>query len=58
MSIELTAGMDIGLLAAPAHPRLSMAAMTPAGRKAMSPARFGQPDLVYRPIKELSDPSP
>ncbi|MBK8021165.1 MAG: DUF917 domain-containing protein [Chloroflexi bacterium] len=55
MSVELAPGMDIALLSAPAHPRLSAAAMTPAGRKAMSPARFGHPDLEYRPLEALSE---
>jgi DUF917 family protein len=53
MSVELAAGMDVALLAAPAHPRLRAAAMTVVGRKAMSPARFGQPDLRYQPMDEL-----
>lgn len=53
MSVELAAGHEIVLLAAPAHPRLRAAAMTEAGRKAMSPARFGHPDLIYRPMEEL-----
>lgn len=53
MSIELTAGHEITLLGAPAHPRLRAAAQTDAGRAAMSPTRFGHPDLSYRPIEEL-----
>jgi hypothetical protein len=53
MSVELSAGMDVTLLVAPAHPRLRAAAMTDAGRKAMSPARFGYPDLHYQPTEEL-----
>jgi hypothetical protein len=53
MSVELATGMEIALLAAPAHPRLRAAAMTAAGRKAMSPARFGQPDLEYTPTEQL-----
>lgn len=53
MSIELTTGHEITLLGAPAHPRLRAAAQTDAGRAAMSPTRFGHPDLSYRPIEEL-----
>lgn len=53
MSVELREGMDVVLLGSPAHPRLREAAMSPAGRKAFSPTRFGQPDLTYRPIEEL-----
>jgi len=53
MSVELHTGMNLALLAAPAHPRLRAAAMTDAGRKAMSPARFGQPDLSYQPMEQL-----
>jgi hypothetical protein len=53
MSVELRVGHEIVVLGAPAHPRLRAAAMTEAGRKAMSPARFGQPDLSYRPMEEL-----
>ncbi len=53
MSIELAIGSEVCLLGAPAHPRLRAAAMTERGRKAFSPARFGQPDLIYRPMEEL-----
>lgn len=53
MSVELSGGMDVTLLAAPAHPRLRAAALTDAGRKAMSPGRFGQPDLQYQPMEQL-----
>ena len=53
MSVELRVGHEIAVLAAPAHPRLRSAAMSEAGRKAFSPARFGHPDLAYRPMEEL-----
>jgi DUF917 family protein len=53
MSVELSVGMDVALLAASAHPRLRAAAMTDTGRKAMSPARFGHPDVRYQPMEEL-----
>jgi DUF917 family protein len=53
MSVELRPGDEIVLLAAPAHPRLRAAARTEAGRQAMSPERFGAPELAYRPMEEL-----
>lgn len=53
MSVELAVGMEIVLLAAPAHPRLRAAAVTDAGRKAMSPSRFGHPDLRYQLMEDL-----
>ena len=51
MSIELREGMPVVLLIAPAHPRLQAAAQTTQGRNSMSPARYGQPDLQYRPLE-------
>lgn len=53
MSVELRVGMEVVLLGAQAHPRLRSAAQTEAGRKAFSPARFGHPELSYRPMEEL-----
>lgn len=50
MSIELRQEAPIVLLGAPAHPNLQSAAMTEAGRQAFSPARYGRPDLLYRPM--------
>jgi DUF917 family protein len=50
MSVELREGLDVTLLAAPCHPRLQAAALSPTGRVAMGPARFGKPDLVYHPM--------
>jgi len=40
MSVELSVGMDVALLAA-------------SGRKAISPAHFGHPDVRYQPMGEL-----
>jgi DUF917 family protein len=55
MSVELATGMDLTLLASPAHPRLREAATTtPQGRAAFSPARYGRPDLEYRPLETLT----
>jgi DUF917 family protein len=57
MSVELTDGLDVVVLGAPAHPRLRAAATgSPQGRAAFSAARYGQLDLEYRPIEEL-DPT-
>jgi DUF917 family protein len=54
MSVELAQGMELALMAAPAHPRLREAATaTPRGRAAFSPTRYGRPDLHYRPLDEL-----
>jgi len=50
MSVELHPGMELNLLIAPAHERLQTAAQTPLGRKAMAPARYGYPELQYRPL--------
>lgn len=57
MSVELRPSDEIVLLAAAAHPRRRAAAQTQAGRQAMSPARFGAPELTDRPLEELPDTS-
>jgi DUF917 family protein len=51
MSIELHTGLELVLLARPCHPRLQAAALSDVGRGAMSPARYGQPDLSYQPMR-------
>ena len=51
MSVELRTGLELVLLALPCHPRLQAAALTDTGRGAMGPARFGHPDLTYRPMR-------
>lgn len=53
MSAELKVGDEISLVVCPCHPRLRGALKSEAGRQAFSPLRFGQPDLVYRPVEEL-----
>jgi DUF917 family protein len=53
MSVELRPGHELVLLAAAAHPRLRAAAQTEAGRQAMSPERFGAPELAYQPLEEI-----
>jgi DUF917 family protein len=55
MSVELAVGLDVVLLGAPAHPLLREAATgSDQGRAAFSPARYGRPDLDFRPIEELA----
>lgn len=53
MSTELRAGVPVALIGVACHPRLRAAIGTPQGRLSFSPARFGRPDLEYRPIEEL-----
>ena len=48
MSVELQKGSELVLLATPCHARLQASAKSEVGRRAMSPARFGQPGLVYQ----------
>lgn len=50
MSVELKVGSEVVLMATPCHPRLQAAATSPIGRIAMSPSRYGQPDMTYRPM--------
>ncbi|MFV1858537.1 MAG: DUF917 domain-containing protein [Anaerolineales bacterium] len=54
MSMELETGMELVLLVVPAHPRLQAAAQTDQGRSSMAPARYGRPDLDYRPLAEAT----
>ena len=54
MSVELEEGMEVALLIVPAHPRLQAAAQTKRGRVSMAPARYGRPDLTYRPLDAVS----
>ena len=55
MSTELRAGTPVAIIGTACHPRLRRAASSPQGQKSFSPARFGRPDLIYRPIEELED---
>lgn len=50
MCVELRVGLEVALLILPCHPRLQQAAASEVGRVAMGPARFGSPELVYRPL--------
>lgn len=54
MSSELTVGQRVWVVIAPCHPRLRAAAQTLEGKEALSPARFGQPNVSYRPVESLS----
>ncbi len=57
--IDAVVAFEVGGLNSPivltlaAHPRLRAAALTDAGRKAFTPARFGQHQLQYQPIEKL-----
>jgi len=53
MTAHLKMGQALSILVTACHPRLREAQEDPAGRFAFSPSRFGQPDLVYRPLEEL-----
>ncbi len=54
MSVELKAGTSVALVGVPCHPRLREAVRSEVGAKAFSPARYGRPDLAYRPMEELA----
>ncbi len=53
MSADLNVGDEMALVVAPCHPRLRGALKSKEGQNAFSPLRFGQPNLVYKPIEEL-----
>lgn len=53
MSADLKVGDEMALVVCPCHPRLRGALNSEAGRTAFSPVRFGQPDLVYKPVEVL-----
>lgn len=53
MSTELGVGSQLALIGVPCHPRLREAAVSPQGRLAFSPTRYGQIDETYRPIESL-----
>ncbi len=53
MSADLKVGDEIALVVAPCHPRLRGALKSKEGQNAFSPVRFGQPDLVFKPVEEL-----
>ncbi|MFB0535387.1 MAG: hypothetical protein ACETWR_10425, partial [Anaerolineae bacterium] len=53
MSIEVGVGTPLALVGVPCHPRLRQAIQSEVGARAFSPARYGHPDLTYRPIESL-----
>jgi DUF917 family protein len=53
MSADLQVGDEMALVVCPCHPRLRGALDSIAGQHAFSPARFGQPDLIYQPVEQL-----
>jgi len=54
MSSELETGQLTWTILAPCHPRLREAAMTAEGKNALSPVRFGCPNVSYQPVEVLS----
>jgi DUF917 family protein len=54
MSVELKEGAELVVLGRPAHPRLRAAAQTENGRKAFGPERYGETQLEYQPMEELT----
>ena len=56
MSVELKEGREIILLGRAAHPCLRSAVSTERGRKAFSPARYGEASLEFIPIEDLIRP--
>ncbi len=54
MSVELRPGLRVWVVLVPCSPRLREAAVSPEGRVALGAARFGHPELTYRPVEELS----
>ncbi len=54
MSVDLHPGMEIAVLGVPCHPRLREAVQDETGRRSFAPARYGYPELEYRPIEELA----
>lgn len=54
MSVDLKSGLRVWVVLVPCHPRLREAALSPKGKEAFSPARFGHPEVEYRPVEEVS----
>lgn len=53
MSSNLKKGLKVVVTAVPAHERLRHAGSTQIGKKAFSPARYGHPELEYKPMEEI-----
>ena len=53
MSIQLKIGSELELVGVPCHPRLREAVRDDIGRESFSAARYGRPELTYRPLEEL-----
>lgn len=53
MSAQLKVSQPLSVVVTACHPRLREALKSESGQVAFSPKRFGQPDLVYRPLEEL-----
>jgi hypothetical protein len=53
MSSDLKEGLQVVVTAVPAHERLRYAGSTEIGKKAFSPARYGHPELEYKPMEDI-----
>lgn len=53
MSVNLEPGLPVAVVAVACHERLRRAMGTSVGARAFSGGRYGQPDLVYRPLETL-----
>lgn len=53
MNDELQPGQEVAVILAACHPRMRRAVNSEIGKTAFSPVRYGEPDLVYRPLEEL-----
>ena len=53
MSVELRVGMPITVLTSPGHPRMRAAIANVVGERSLGPARYGHPELSYRPVEDL-----
>jgi DUF917 family protein len=53
MSVEVRVGTPLALVGAPCHSRLRQALHSEVGARAFSPARYGYPELAYKPIESL-----
>jgi DUF917 family protein len=53
MSVEVRIGTPLALVGVPCHSRLRQAVQSEVGALAFSPARYGYPELTYKPIEFL-----
>lgn len=53
MTSNIKPGMDIAVVGVPAHKRLRECLKKKIGKDAFSPARYGFPEIKYKPIEDL-----